>query len=205
MRRSGRRTTPTASMARTRPTELSSITRKHTPTASSIPTTPTCGPGLEDPRFSPPADGGQPQNQLTGSLFMVNRGPNDTGTPINVPYSDSQLRFWRNTSVAGLQPGQTATLGDYELGYEWDENVDNGFQPAGLINMSSTTEAVTQLMEDYGNTFGPGTATNSMTLYRASVGPGLRRRYGPVRLGAEWEPRWPWRHTGLEFNTCPRT
>jgi hypothetical protein len=123
-----------------------------------------------DPRFSPPADGGQPQNQLTGQLFMVNRGPSDLGTPFTVPYGDSQLRFWRNTSVASLQAGQTATLGDYELGYEWDEDVDNGFRPAGLIDMSSTTQTVPQLMLDYGNTFGQGTATNSLTLYRASSG-----------------------------------
>jgi hypothetical protein len=123
-----------------------------------------------DPRFSPPTDGGQPQNQLTGTLFMVNRGANDTGTPLTVPYADSQLSIWRNTSVAQLQPGQTATLGDSELGYEWDEDVDNGFRPAGLIDLSSTTQSVTQLMYDYGNTFGPGTATNSMTEYRASSG-----------------------------------
>jgi methionine-rich copper-binding protein CopC len=123
-----------------------------------------------DPRFSPPADGGRPQNQLTGTLFTVNRGPNDTGTPITVPYSDAQLRFWRNTSVAQLQPGQTATLGDYELGYEWNEDVDNGFRPAGLIDMSSTTENVTQKFIDYGNTTAAGVATNSMTLYRAKSG-----------------------------------
>jgi methionine-rich copper-binding protein CopC len=123
-----------------------------------------------DPRFSPPADGGRPQNQLTGTLFTVNRGPNDTGTSFTVPYSDSQMRFWRNTSVAALQPGQSATLGDFELGYEWDEDVDNGFRPAGLIDMSSTTESVTQKFTDYGNTTAPGTATHSLTLYRAASG-----------------------------------
>jgi methionine-rich copper-binding protein CopC len=123
-----------------------------------------------DPRFSPPADGGRPQNQLTGQLFTVNRGPSDVGTPFTVPYSDSQLRFWRNTSVASLQSGQTATLGDFELGYEWDEDVDNGFRPAGLIDMSSTTQSVTQKFTDYGNTTAAGTATNSLTLYRASSG-----------------------------------
>jgi hypothetical protein len=123
-----------------------------------------------DPRFSPPGDGGQPQNQLTGTLFTVNRGLNDTGTPFTVPYSQSKLRFWRDTGVANLQPGQTATLGDYELGYEWDEDVDNGFRPAGLIDMSTTTQNVTQKFTDYGNTVLPGTATHSLTLYRAKSG-----------------------------------
>ncbi len=123
-----------------------------------------------DPRFSPPADGGRPQNQLTGTLFTVNRGADDTGTPFTVPYAYSKLRFWRNTSVATLQPGQTATLGDYELGYEWDEDVDNGFRPAGLIDLSSTTQNVTQKFIDYGNTTAPGVATHSLTLYRAKSG-----------------------------------
>ena len=33
----------------------------------------TCGPGTwRDPRFSPPADGGRPENALTGTIFTVN-------------------------------------------------------------------------------------------------------------------------------------
>src|SRR5207249_4186633 len=54
-----------------------------------------------DPRFSPPADGGKPQNALTGQLFVVNSGTTD----ITVPSADSKLRFWRNTSVASLASG----------------------------------------------------------------------------------------------------
>jgi hypothetical protein len=123
-----------------------------------------------DPTFSPPGDGGQPQNALSGTLFTVNRGLNDTGTPFTVPYAESQLRFWRNTSVGSLQAGQTATRGDWELGYEWDEDVDNGFRPAGLIDLSSTTQNVTQKFTDYGNNVLPGSATHSLTLYRAASG-----------------------------------
>ena len=90
-----------------------------------------------DPRFSPPADGGQPQNALTGQLFVVNAGTTD----ITVPASYSKLRFWRNTRVASLASGQSATLdsGAGTLGYEWDVDADNGFRPAGLMDMSSTT------------------------------------------------------------------
>ena len=33
-------------------------------------------------------------------------------TAIQVPAADGKLRFWRNTSVASLAPGQTATLAD---------------------------------------------------------------------------------------------
>ena len=138
--------------------------------AADAPSDPAVWTGAwNDPRFNPPGDA-TPQNALTGQLFTVNRGLNDTGTPFTVPYSQSQLRFWRNTSVAALQPGQTATIGDYELGYEWDSDVDNGYRPAGLIDLSTTTQNVTQLFTDYGNTVAPGTATHSLTLYRAASG-----------------------------------
>jgi hypothetical protein len=54
-----------------------------------------------DPRFSPPADGGRPENALSGNFFMVN-GTNFQS--LRVPYVFSRLRFWRNTAVANLAP-----------------------------------------------------------------------------------------------------
>ena len=50
---------------------------------------------------------------------------------ITIPYDYSNLRFWRNTDVADLQPGQTYSLVQNLLGYEWDSDVENGFRPAG--------------------------------------------------------------------------
>ncbi len=110
---------------------------------------PTWTGAWADPRFSPPADGGQPQNALTGQLFDVNAGTTD----IQVPAQYSRLRFWRNTAVANLQPGQTVTLGSGigTLGYEWDVDADNGFRPAGLMDMSSTTDTSAQIFTDYGS------------------------------------------------------
>ncbi|WP_052435572.1 DUF4082 domain-containing protein [Bradyrhizobium japonicum] len=125
---------------------------------------------FRDPRFSPPATGGgNPENSLTGQLFDVD----DVGTnlqSIQIPYSDSDLRFWRNTSIANLQPGQTASLVQNYLGYEWDDAVDNGFDPAGLVRLSSTTLPVNTYLLDYGNTTGAGVSTHSLTLYRAPSG-----------------------------------
>ena len=110
------------------------------------------------------------------------------GTAIQVPAEYSQMRLWRNTSIADLQPGQVATLANGTLGYEWDEDVDNGFRPAGLINMSSTTENVPEKIVDpiswpgcggcpaalcatcRGCAVAPGTATHTLTLYRAPSG-----------------------------------
>ena len=122
-----------------------------------------------DPRFSPPGDGGRPQNALTGQLFVVNSGTTD----IQVPAQYSQLRFWRNTSVANLAPGGTATLdpGAGTLGYEWDEDADNGFRPAGLFDMSSTTSTSAEVFTDYGTTTqANSTATHHLTMYRAASG-----------------------------------
>ncbi|MBO0884693.1 MAG: hypothetical protein J2P17_31040, partial [Mycobacterium sp.] len=124
-----------------------------------------------DPRFSPPADGANPQNALTGQLFVVNSGTTD----ITVPASYSKLRFWRNTTVARLGSGKSATLdaGAGTLGYEWDTDADNGFRPPGLMDMSSTTSNSAQIFTDYGSTTTTGntaTATHHLTLYRAPSG-----------------------------------
>jgi hypothetical protein len=122
-----------------------------------------------DPRFSPPADGGRPENALTGTLFMVNGTEYDT---LTVSSNYSRLRFWRNTSVATLGSGQSANLTggcNCILGYEWDEAPDAN-HPAGLIRMSSTTVNVPAKLQDYGNTYAPGSATHSLTLYRATSG-----------------------------------
>ena len=124
-----------------------------------------------DPRFSPPADGGQPQNALTGQLFAVDSGTTD----ITVPASYSKLRFWRNTRVASLPSGQSTTLdqGVGTLGYEWDVDADNGFRPAGEFDLSSTTDTAAQPFLDYGSittTSNTATVTHHLTLYRAPSG-----------------------------------
>ncbi|HZU22757.1 MAG TPA: N,N-dimethylformamidase beta subunit family domain-containing protein, partial [Terriglobales bacterium] len=126
-----------------------------------------------DERFSPPADGGRPENSLTGTLFMVNGPASDNpGTlTIKVPYADAQMRFWRGTSVAALAPGATATLPKGTLGYEWDSDIDNGFRPAGLFDLSTATyNLTTDLLLDQGGTYGAGSATHHLTMYKASSG-----------------------------------
>jgi hypothetical protein len=146
------------------------ISYKETWANSSIDPTNQWTGTFRDPRFSPPAiGGGSPENALTGTIFQVDGG-SDLET-IKIPYDDANLRFWRNTSVANLQPGQTASLNKNYLGYEWDEAPANGFDPAGLVRLSSTTlDAGNYYLLDYGNTTGQGTVTHSLTLYRAPSG-----------------------------------
>ena len=119
-----------------------------------------------DPRFSPPGDGGKPENSLTGTIFTVNCCTTD----MEVDGVDGQMRFWRNTRVAGLNSGQSTTLGSGILGYEWDESPDNGYQPAGLIRLSTTTRNGVDYLQDYGSTYAPGTANHHLTMYRAPSG-----------------------------------
>jgi methionine-rich copper-binding protein CopC len=119
-----------------------------------------------DPRFSPPADGGRPENNLTGTIFTVNCCTTD----MRVSGTHKSLRFWRNTRVANLATNATTTLGDGILGYEWDESPDDAFRPAGLIHLSSDTQSVSSYIQDYGSNYAPGTATHHLALYRAASG-----------------------------------
>jgi hypothetical protein len=81
-----------------------------------------------------------------------------------------KLRFWRNTEVAQLKPGRQRVLGYGILGHEWNEDLDNGFRPAGLIRMSTTTVNNVPYIQDYGTVYAAGTATHHLTLFRAPSG-----------------------------------
>ncbi|MDR8414585.1 DUF4082 domain-containing protein [Nonomuraea sp. 3-1Str] len=121
-----------------------------------------------DPRFSPPSDGGMPENQLTGTLFIINGIVNDA---IQVPSQYAPMRLWRNTSIANLQPGQVATFPAGTLGFEWDNTPDNAVAPAGQAGFSSTTLSYTnKYLLNFGSSYGAGTATHHLTLYQKSGG-----------------------------------
>ena len=133
-----------------------------------------------DPRFSPPADGGRPENALTGQLFMVN-GP--TTSAIRVPAADGKMRFWRNTTIATQAAGATATLPTGTLGYEWDEDPDNGFRAPGAFRLSSTTVTGAPRLQDFGSNYASGTSNHNMTLYRVPSG---ARVFGAGTIQWSW-------------------
>ena len=115
-----------------------------------------------EPRFSPPPDGGPPENDVDGpgSRSRASQGRTDP-----VPAAEGKCGIWRNTSVATLNDGQTATLADGTLGYEWDVTPDNGLQPPGLFYLSTTTMTGTDF--DTGH---DQPETHHLTLYRAPSG-----------------------------------
>ncbi|MFC7275719.1 DUF4082 domain-containing protein [Paractinoplanes rhizophilus] len=119
-----------------------------------------------DPTFSPPSNGGHPENGLTGTAFMAN----SDDLSLQVPAAQGKNRLWRNTSVANLASGATATLAPHTVGYESDEDLDNGFRPAGLIRLSTTTGPTPEYLTDFGKNVTEGTTTHHMTMYRASSG-----------------------------------
>jgi hypothetical protein len=139
------------------------VSYKETHANAKIDPTTTWTGTWRDGRFS--ADGGKPENALTGTIFKVNSGT----VAMQVPGSFGKLRFWRNTQIAGMTPSQTYTLPEGTVGYEWDEAPDAS-APAGLVRLSQTVASGVQVLQDLGSTYDNGTAKHSLTLYKHSSG-----------------------------------
>ncbi|PYR63826.1 MAG: hypothetical protein DMF88_24480, partial [Acidobacteria bacterium] len=140
------------------------VTYKETHANAKIDPSPLWTGTWRDPRFSPPADGGRPENALTGTLFQVN-GPESKSIVVTQP--EGRLRLWRNTPAATLEgTNVTLTLPSGTLGYEWDGAPDDASRPPGLLTLSTATYSVTQKLQDYGTLYTPGTVTHHLTMYR---------------------------------------
>ncbi len=98
------------------------------------------------PDVYPGSDGGKPENALSGQISW-----DGSTAAIQVPDTYKNHRFWRNTSIASLGTGQTATLPDGTLGYEWDWEQYFDHYPPGRITLSQTTY---------------GSHTHKLSLYR---------------------------------------
>ena len=83
--------------------------------------------------YTPPADGCEPENALSGQISWLG-----TTGAITVPSTYKDLPLWRNTSIATLGPEETATFPSGTLGYEWDFEQYEDSYPAGRIRMSET-------------------------------------------------------------------
>ena len=135
-----------------------------------------------DPRFSPPSDGGRPENALTGTVFMAN----DTGVPysISVPAAGRKDAFLAQHPVAS---GGSSPRPIGNLGYEWDSTRQR-LRPPGLLRLSTTVPVARPRLR---STFGR-TAPLSDALPRPERGAGVRRRddpmvVGPRRIARSWQ------------------
>src|SRR5262249_31401888 len=121
-----------------------------------------------------PSGGGTPENSLAGTMYMVDWDHDKPINNITIPSAYSQLRIWRDTDIANLQPGETYTTAGPYLGYEWDVDAANGFRPAGLIDLSRTTVPSNAINGPDSGFYTlpdpPGMATHNLTLYRAPSG-----------------------------------
>ncbi|MDR7309239.1 hypothetical protein J2S40_000297 [Nocardioides luteus] len=120
-----------------------------------------------DPRFAPKSQGGGlPENALTGTIFMSNY----TDLPLTVTRDQGKQRLWRGTGLDQMT-GASRALAPHTVGYETDEDQDNGFRPPGLIRASETKGFIEGVyMTDFGRSTGDGNTTHSITLYRAASG-----------------------------------
>ena len=141
-------------------------------------------PTWRDPRFGVLDYGYGPENALIGTQFQAN----SVDMAIKVSATEGKLRLWRDTSLATMAAGATATLSDHTIGYEANEDVDNGYRPAGLIDLSTTTGTAQEYLTDYGSTVSPQPFTHHLTTYRAASG-ALVFSSGTIQ--------WPW---GLDSN-----
>lgn len=117
-----------------------------------------------DRQYSPTSDGGRPENALIGTFYGVDAVRNDA---LTVGADDGRLRFWRNTGVASLPPGGSASFPEL-LGYEWDATRGDGSDPPGLMRLSRSAYDVPLLMTT--TNYAAGTAVHSLTLYRTAAG-----------------------------------
>jgi methionine-rich copper-binding protein CopC len=133
-----------------------------------------------DPRFSPPADGGRPENAMLGQLFQMNGYRSDS---LQVPAAYGKMRLWQHTALTSMAAGSTYSFQPGTLGYEWDTVQDNGFQPAGVAELSSTTITANgnYVLNNYGDLFQPGTLTHNLTMYRNPVSHSLVFAAGTVQ------------------------
>ncbi|GAB2504549.1 hypothetical protein GCM10027063_49760 [Promicromonospora xylanilytica] len=120
-----------------------------------------------DPRYASPANGaGRPENEIIGTQYMVNY----SDLPVTVPAEEGDMRIWRGTGLDALPAGTSQELAPHTVGYESNEDLDNGFRPEGLIRMSRTVGEVPEYLQDFGNTVAPGETTHTITMYRAPSG-----------------------------------
>src|SRR3954462_9754695 len=119
-----------------------------------------------DPRFAATTDGGRPENGLIGQIFTINC----CSDRIKIPQEMGTMRLWAHTGVSAVPPGDFYRTPEETLGYEWDEDLDNGSRPAGLIRLSSTTLDEPEKLSDFGANVAPGRATHSLTMYRHNSG-----------------------------------
>ena len=131
-----------------------------------------------DPRFSPPADGGRPQNALTGQLFdgQLRHHRHHRARPIQQAAVLAQHRPWPAWRPAS-PPRSMPVPARWAMSGTWTPTTGSG--PPGLMDMSATTDTSAEVFTDYGSTTQlNSTATHHLT---CTVRPAARWCSAPGR------------------------
>ena len=185
-RSSGRRAGRTASTARAR-RYRTLVSYKETHANAKIDPSPDWTGTWRDPRFSPPADGGRPENALTGTIFTVNCCTDAT----------SRSRRPRASCASGGTPRRHLVRRDsrhaagrharLRMGRGPRQRLPPGRAYAAVVRRRSTASAQ---LQDYGSTYGAGHGhARAHALPARERRAGLRRRHRPVVVGTGQQPR----------------
>ena len=120
-----------------------------------------------DPRFSPPGDGGRPENALTGHDLQgqLLRDQHAWSAPPTARCGSGATPG--SPPSPPTRPPRSATG---IIGYEWDEDLDNGFRPPGLIRLSRDRRQRRRCCRTTAAPTAAAAATHPLTLYRAPSG-----------------------------------
>jgi hypothetical protein len=114
-----------------------------------------------------PAGANAPENALVGQMYI---GDNDQSSfPLGITAAQGKSRIWRHTDLTNLSTART-TLGTNYLGWEWNDRVANGQEPAGVQTFSSSP-VTGELVQHDGRDYAAGaSATSTGTFYKAASG-----------------------------------
>jgi hypothetical protein len=115
-----------------------------------------------------PAGANAPENALLGQMYI---GDNDQNMfKLGVSDTQGKNRIWRHTDMTSLPAGTSTTLGQKLVGWEWNDRVANGQEPANT--QVWTSSAVNgELVQHNGRDYITGAvATASGTAYQAASG-----------------------------------
>lgn len=115
-----------------------------------------------------PAGANSPENALVGQMYV---GDNDSlSFKLGVSATQGKNRIWRHTDLGSLTSGQTVQLGQQLVGWEWNDRVANGLEPAGTTTWTSTGVTGEIVLNNGRNYQANASATATGTVYRASSG-----------------------------------
>ncbi|HEV7492805.1 Ig-like domain-containing protein [Baekduia sp.] len=115
-----------------------------------------------------PAGANQPENALVGNAYVGDDDSHVWG--LTVTAAQGKTRVWRHTALANQAAGTSTDVGTGLVGWEWNDRVSNGSEPAGTTSFFSTA-TTGEILQSDGHTYAPGAPGKSTgTYYKAASG-----------------------------------